>query len=136
MIDPTENIRRTLVVEINCHAADRGVLETRYGQVWDTTELANDFEVLGFAAPFVVVKRKADHQLGSLMFQHQPRYYFSLSDASTSNRHRRRSPARRCLLNPLLTCSSRRPGSEAYANLDQDHLTLSVEGERILDATS
>ena len=28
----------------------------------------------------------------------------------------------------------RTTGAEAYANLDQDHLTISVEGERVFDA--
>ena len=80
MIDPTEDARRALVAEINCQAADRAALEERYGQVWDTSELANDFDVLGFAAPFVVVKRKADNKLGSLMFQHHHRCYFSFQE--------------------------------------------------------
>ena len=80
MTDPTEDARRALVVEINCHAAERDALEARYGRVWNTSEMANDFEVLGFAAPFVVVKRKADNKLGSLMFQHHPRFYFSFQE--------------------------------------------------------
>ncbi len=75
--DPTEEARRALVVAVNTEPADRVVLEARYGQVWSTSELANDFEVLGFAAPFVVVKRKSDGKVGSLMFQHHPRFYFS-----------------------------------------------------------
>jgi hypothetical protein len=33
-------------------------------------------EVLGFAAPFVVVRRRTDQKLGSLLFQHHPRLYF------------------------------------------------------------
>lgn len=45
-------------------------------QVWDTDQLREDFEVTGFAAPFVVARRKADGVLGSLMFAHNPRYYF------------------------------------------------------------
>jgi hypothetical protein len=77
MTDPTEETRRALVVEINCQPADRAALEARYGQVWSTSELAGDFEVVGFAAPFVVVKRRADNEVGSLMFQHNPRYYFA-----------------------------------------------------------
>ena len=80
MIDPTEGARRALVAEINCQSADRVALEARYGQVWNTSQLANDFEVLEFAAPFAVVKRKADNKLGSLMFQHHPRYYFSFQE--------------------------------------------------------
>jgi hypothetical protein len=45
-------------------------------QVWDTDQLRADFEVTGFAAPFVVVRRKIDGAVGSLMFTHNPRYYF------------------------------------------------------------
>jgi hypothetical protein len=30
-------------------------LKARHGRVWDAVELARDFEVLGFAAPLVVV---------------------------------------------------------------------------------
>ncbi len=77
LIDPTQATRRALVAQINSRAAERATLEAHYGQVWNPSELAADFEVLGFAAPFVVVKRKADHQLGSLLFQHRPRYYFA-----------------------------------------------------------
>ncbi len=75
-VDTTEDIRRTLLVQVNAKASERAVLEARHGQVWDTAELARDFVVEGFAAPLVVVRRKADGVVGSLMFQHQPRYYF------------------------------------------------------------
>jgi len=80
MIDQTEQARRALVARINSQAAERAALEARYGQVWNTSELANDFEVVEFAAPFAVVKRKADNRIGSLMFQHHPRYYFSFQE--------------------------------------------------------
>lgn len=76
-MDPTENERRRMQAEINAKEADRSRLETEYGQVWDTQELQKDFEVLGFAAPFVVVCRKSDRQKGSLAFQHSPRFYFN-----------------------------------------------------------
>jgi len=46
------------------------------GQEWDTSELQRDFEVLGFAAPFVVVRRKSDGVRGMLEFKHSPRVYF------------------------------------------------------------
>ena len=69
--------RQALAVEINSQAAERAALEARYGQVWTTGEMGRDFEALGFAAPFVIVQRRADHQLGSLIFQHRPRFYFS-----------------------------------------------------------
>lgn len=46
------------------------------GQTWDTTQLQEDFTVVGFAAPFVVVRRKSDGQEGTLEFTHSPRIYF------------------------------------------------------------
>jgi hypothetical protein len=46
------------------------------GQRWTTEELADDFEILGFAAPFVVVRQRSDGQLGTLEFTHEPRIYF------------------------------------------------------------
>ena len=80
MTDPTEDARRALVTDINRQPAERAALVERYGQVWDTSELTNDFEVLEFAAPFVVVKRKTDNKIGSLMFQHHPRFYFAFRE--------------------------------------------------------
>jgi len=47
--------------------------------VWNTEELSEDYEVIGFMAPFVVVRRKGDGKKGSLEFQHQPRFYFGFS---------------------------------------------------------
>ena len=76
MHDPTEQARRELVQEINSQEAERQALEERYGQVWDTTQLQEDFSVQGFLAPFVAVQRKSDGVKGSLEFQHSPRYYF------------------------------------------------------------
>jgi hypothetical protein len=76
-IDPTETARHTLAVEINALPVGRADLEARYGRVWDTAELGREFEVVGFAAPFAVVRRRADDRLGSVLFQHWPRYYFA-----------------------------------------------------------
>ena len=76
MSDPTESIRRQRLAEINLVPGSREALEAEYGQVWDTGELANDFEVIGFMAPLVVVRRRADGVKGSLEFQHSPRLYF------------------------------------------------------------
>ena len=74
--DPTEAIRRQQLAEINANPGSREALEAEHGQVWSTTELSQDFEVLGFAAPLVVVRRKSDGRKGSLYFQHSPRFYF------------------------------------------------------------
>ena len=77
MNDPTETIRRELVAEINADPGSREALEALHGQVWNTDELSNDFEVLGFGAPIIAVRRKSDGVKGSLYFQHSPRFYFS-----------------------------------------------------------
>jgi hypothetical protein len=77
MCDETEDIRRKLVAEINTDPGSRQSLEAAFGQVWDTSELARDFEVLGFMAPFVVVRRRSDGRKGSLEFQHHPRFYYN-----------------------------------------------------------
>lgn len=76
MSDPTEAIRRQQVAEINADPDSREALEAKHGEVWDTQELRRDFEVLGFAAPLVVVRRRCDGVKGSLYFQHNPRFYF------------------------------------------------------------
>jgi len=78
MFDETEAIRREMLAEINANAGSRTELEARYGQVWDTQELQQDFDVIGFLAPLVVVRRKSDGVKGSLEFQHGPeRFYFN-----------------------------------------------------------
>jgi len=77
MTDETEAIRREMVATINADPGSRPDLEAKYGQVWDTTQLTEDFEALGFMAPFIVVRRRSDGIRGSLMFQNSPRFYYS-----------------------------------------------------------
>jgi hypothetical protein len=51
---------------------------------WTRDEMEEEFEVLGFAAPFVVVRRKADGQRGALEFVQnpgEPRVYFGFVPA-------------------------------------------------------
>jgi hypothetical protein len=79
MSDPTESIRRELVAEINAEPGSREALEAQHGQVWGTDQLQEDFDVLGFMAPIIAVRRKSDGRKGSLMFQHSPRFYFAFS---------------------------------------------------------
>lgn len=79
MPDPTEAVRKELLAEINAEPGSREALEAEHGQVWDTNQLREDFEVLGFMAPVVVVRRKSDGRKGSLLFQHSPRLYFGFS---------------------------------------------------------
>jgi len=79
MPDLTETIRRQRLAKINAEPGSREALEAEHGQVWDTRQLSTDFDVLGFMAPLIVVRRKSDGQKGSLEFQHYPRFYFSFS---------------------------------------------------------
>jgi hypothetical protein len=64
-------------VESQDAETERQRLETQYGQVWEISQLSKDFEVLGFMAPYVVVRRKSNGHKGSLQFQHNPRFYFN-----------------------------------------------------------
>ena len=79
MPDPTESVRREMVADINCDPGSRESLEARYGQVWSTDELRDAFDVTGFMAPMVTATRKSDGQIGTLLFQHNPRFYFAFS---------------------------------------------------------
>ena len=76
MSDTTETIRRGLVAELTTQVGSREYLEQKHGQVWTTQELQQDFDALGFMAPFVIVRRRSDGSKGSLTFQHHPRFYF------------------------------------------------------------
>jgi hypothetical protein len=88
MQDDTEQYRRARSVELNSEGfqltkemenelAVIRELEARYGTVWDTQGLRQDFEVIGFLAPYVIVRRKSDGAKGSLEFIHSPRAYFN-----------------------------------------------------------
>jgi hypothetical protein len=77
MADPTEQARRQRLAEINTTPGSRETLEAQHGRVWDTQELGQEFEVIGFLAPVVLVRRKSDGVKGSLEFQHHPRLYFN-----------------------------------------------------------
>lgn len=81
MSDPTEAKRREMVTEINAEPGSRQDLEARHGQVWNTSELQSEFEVIGFLAPLIVVRRRCDGIKGSLTFQHNPRFYFDFEPA-------------------------------------------------------
>jgi hypothetical protein len=74
--DTTEGLRREMVKVLNAAPGSREDLENRYGQVWSTDEMCAEFQALGFAAPFIMVRRQSDSVRGSLMFQHDPRFYF------------------------------------------------------------
>jgi len=75
--DPTETIRRERIQEINQESDNKAELEAKYGKVWTTEEMCNEFDAIGFMAPLVVVRRKSDGVKGSLEFRHSPRFYFN-----------------------------------------------------------
>jgi hypothetical protein len=70
--DPTEGLRRAMLASGH---PQRALAEAK--QRWTTDELREEFEVLGFMAPIVVVKRKSDGKKGSMEFVHNPRVYFN-----------------------------------------------------------
>ena len=75
--DATEDTDCDVCEQLKDEHEWRIVLEGIYGEVWDTSELKRDFNVIGFLAPLVVVRRKDNHEEGTLEFLHHPRLYFS-----------------------------------------------------------
>jgi len=71
-LDNTESLRREML-ETGQPYRDLARAEQR----WDTDQLRAEFEVIGFMAPFVAVRRKSDGAKGSMEFTHNPRYYFN-----------------------------------------------------------
>jgi hypothetical protein len=67
---------RRQMLETGRPHADLAEAQEAKEQTWTTEQMTEDFEVLGFAAPFVVVRRRSDGALGSLEFTHHPRVYF------------------------------------------------------------
>jgi hypothetical protein len=72
MVDETEDIRRGMIANGQPY---RDLAQAK--EKWDTDQLREEFEVIGFAAPFVVVRRLADGVKGSMEFTHNPRFYFN-----------------------------------------------------------
>lgn len=79
--DPTENARRSMI-ETGVPAADLADAVAAEAPTWTTEQLQQDFSVIGFAAPFVVVRRKSDGQKGTLEFTHSPRVYFNFEPSA------------------------------------------------------
>lgn len=75
--DPTEATRRAMIES----GQPRADLQATNGPRWTTEELTRDYDVLGFSAPFVVVRRRSDGVKGSLEFTHSPRVYFNFQPA-------------------------------------------------------
>ena len=47
---------------------------------YTTTELQEEFKVLGFGYGLVAVERKSDGVKGSMEFTHRPRFYFNFKE--------------------------------------------------------
>ncbi len=75
MIDETESIRR-IMVPIENAKTDAELPE----QTWTTSQLTDDFRVLGFMAPLVGVVRLSDGKKGTLKFRHSPRVYYDFQE--------------------------------------------------------
>jgi hypothetical protein len=60
----------------------------------DATDLVNSdqfreqYEAIGFLAPFVSVRRKADGTMGVMEFTHAPRWYFNFTPNPPTKRGR------------------------------------------------
>ena len=52
-------------------------MENSKDKTWSTKELQENFQVLSFNAPFVLVIDKKTGKKGSLQFDHSPRVYFN-----------------------------------------------------------
>jgi hypothetical protein len=50
--------------------------------VYTTEQMRELFTVEGFAAPYVLVRRKSDDATGLMLFTHQPRYYYAFEVGS------------------------------------------------------
>ena len=57
----------------------RKEIENQVGQVWDTSELTNDFIIDGFLAPCCYGRRRSDNAKIILLFTHSPRFYYGLT---------------------------------------------------------
>jgi hypothetical protein len=77
MADQTEAIRKQMVAELNSEDNAKAELEAKHGKIWTTSEMQEEFDALGFMAPFIIVRKLDTGERGSLMFTHSPRYYFS-----------------------------------------------------------
>jgi len=57
-------------------------LEKDFGEVLETKELQEKYEVISFLAPFVMVKLKENGQEGTMRFTHLPRFYYDFTPSN------------------------------------------------------
>ena len=76
MDDPTVELRKQRAREINSRPRNRLALHRDFGDVWTHQEMAQEFDIVLWICPLVIVIRRSDGIKGSLLYQHQPRFYF------------------------------------------------------------
>lgn len=62
--------------QINGAPKNRAELEETEERVWDSDEVRDDFDIVGFKAPFAMAIHIDTNTSGTLLFQDNPRYYF------------------------------------------------------------
>ena len=79
--DPTEATRRAMIAEQRIVGPlTREQLAAVHGEVFDTAEMSARYRVKAFMAPFVVVEEHGPNgRLGTLEFQHSPRFYYGFT---------------------------------------------------------
>ena len=80
MSNTSDNIRKAMV--------DTGIplldLIANTGETWTNEAVRAEFEFLGFAAPYAVVRRKSTGVKGTLEFTGNPRIYFGFQEDTKS----------------------------------------------------
>ena len=51
-------------------------IQEKGGECWTTEEVQEEFESLGFMAPFCTARKRETHKKGTLLFVHRPRIYY------------------------------------------------------------
>ncbi len=63
--------------KINAEPRTREALEANYGKVWSAEELEEEFVVTAFIGSTVVVRRKANDEVGTLEFTNRPHLFYN-----------------------------------------------------------
>lgn len=54
----------------------QAIQDNMEGECWSTDEVQEEFEILGFMAPFVTAIKRSTGEKGVLTFVHNPRVYY------------------------------------------------------------
>ena len=69
-----DSLRMQQLIEVNTSPVPEGAMTT--------DQMREQYEALGFMAPYVVVRRKSDGKKGTLEFTHNPRWYFNFVEST------------------------------------------------------